>query len=81
MQFQHTVGKTLKGRKVNEFVVPKIDDSFLCPVLAFQLYVEGSKSIGIYLLKRYLFQTLDVSKSIVTEDPASSSTLFSRSKY
>lgn len=53
-------------------MIPKIDDSILCPVLAYQLCVDGSKSIDIDLSKKYLFRTLDASKSMATEDPVSS---------
>lgn len=67
-----TIEKTFKNGKVDEFVVPKIDDSILCPVLAYQLCVDGSKSIDIDLSKKYLFRTLDASKSMATEDPVSS---------
>ena len=81
MQFHHTVRKTLKNGKVNEFVVPKNDDSILCPLRAYQSYVEGSRSMGIDLSKGYVFRTLDDSRSMVTEDPVSFSTMFMRLKY
>lgn len=74
--------ENIKEWKINEFVVPKNDDStILCPLRAYQSYAEGSRSMGIDLSKGYLFRTLDASKFMVTEDPVSSSTMFMRLKY
>lgn len=74
--------KNIKEWKINEFVVPKNDDStILCPLRAYQSYAEGSRSMGIDLSKGYLFRTLDDSRSMVTEDPVSPSTTFMRLKY
>lgn len=75
------IWKTLEGGQVNEFVGLRIDDIILCVVLAYQLFVEDSKSIAIDLSKGYLISTLDVSKSVVTKDHVSSSSMFSGLSY
>ena len=80
LMFSHTVGKTLGTGKVNEFVVPSVDESLLCPMLAFRSYVDGSLDMGVNLKTGYLFRTLDSSKKLVTDYPVSSSTMSYRLK-
>ncbi|XP_062580551.1 uncharacterized protein LOC134242478 [Saccostrea cucullata] len=80
LMFSHTVGKTLGTGKVNEFMVPRVEESLLCPVMAYRSYVEGSLDMGVNLKTGYLFRTLDPSKGSVTDYPVSSSTMFERLK-
>jgi integrase len=80
LKFSHTVGKTLGSGKVNEFVVPNIEESLLCPVMAYRSYVNGSLDMGVDLRTGYLFRTLDPSKTLVTNYPVSCSTMSDRLK-
>lgn len=80
LMFSHTIGKTLGKGNVNEFIVPNVEESLLCSVMAYRSYVEGSLDMGVNLKTGYLFRTLDPSKGSVTDYLVSSSTMSERLK-
>ena len=54
--FNHTVGKTIRDAAGQLLVVPRIlDNPSLCPVLAFDRYVDACRSAGLDLRLGYLF--------------------------
>lgn len=59
----HTVGKTLSNGHVNEFVLPKVQNQVICPVEGLKKYIEGSKDLSVDLRIRYLFRSLDSSRT------------------
>ena len=54
--FHHTVGKTIRSADGQLLVVPRLEgESALCPVAAFNKYVEACESAGVKLRDGYLF--------------------------
>ena len=54
--FNHTVGKTIRDAAGQLLVIPRIlDNPSLCPVLAFDRYVDACRSAGLDLRLGYLF--------------------------
>jgi hypothetical protein len=47
LMFSHTLGKTRGTGKVNECIVPNIEESLLCLVMAYRSYVNGSLDMGV----------------------------------
>ena len=78
--FTHTVGKTLGTGRVNRFLLPRVKDNVMCPVAAIRVYIEGALDMGVDLRSGYLFRTLDHSKSIVIDEPVTSSAMCDRLK-
>ncbi|XP_063444937.1 uncharacterized protein LOC134725193 [Mytilus trossulus] len=76
--FCHTVGKTLKNGKVNEFVVKKLNEEVLCPVEGLYRYVNNVGVMDIDVTKGFLFRALDASRTKVLESPVSSSGMSER---
>ena len=71
--FNHTVGKTIRSAEGQLLVVPRIaDEPSLCPVEAFDRYVNACSASGIDLKKGYLFPPLGPRLDRVREAPLSS---------
>lgn len=47
--FSHTVGKTFRADRTNEFTVKKVNDLSICPVLGLEKYVNESKKLYVRL--------------------------------
>jgi hypothetical protein len=57
-----TYGKTLCGENHNDFVVPRCDDTLVCPIEALNEYSKWSKSLGVNLEHGYVFRLVSNGK-------------------
>ena len=80
MLFCHTVGKTLGNRKVNEFIINRLEDVSISPVHVIEFYVQGANALGISLNTGYLFRTSDSTRKLVTDNAVTSSSMGGRLK-
>ena len=55
-RFNHTFGKTLRGKDTNTFMVKKCRDLLFCPVANLRLYVDQLWVMAINLRDGYLFR-------------------------
>ncbi|XP_063416264.1 uncharacterized protein LOC134697907 [Mytilus trossulus] len=80
--FQHTFGKTLRGKKgrSNSFVIKRCDDNVVCPVKGLLDFVQFAHSCNVDLTKGYLFRVVSESGRVL-EKPVSYSVVYERLRY
>ena len=78
--FSHTVGKTFRADRANEFTVKRVNDLSICPVLGLEKYVNESKKLNINLGNGYLFRSLSASRKVVLDNPVTSVAMSDRFK-
>ncbi|VDI38058.1 Hypothetical predicted protein [Mytilus galloprovincialis] len=80
--FQHTFGKTLRGKKgrSNSFVIKRCDDNVVCPVKGLLDFVQFAHSCNVDLTKGYLLRVVSESGRVL-EKPVSYSVVYERLRY
>ena len=76
----HTVGKTFRVDRPNEFTIKRVNDTVVCPVRGLELYVSECRKLDINLSTGYLFRTLSPCRKLVLDNPITSSALGDRFK-
>lgn len=74
-----TWGKTLRNGNSNVFVIPRVIDSVLCPVLALEELVLAASSFGVPLSKGYVFRLVREDGSVLAAS-VGYSTMYQRLK-
>lgn len=80
--FQHTYGKTLRGKRgrSNSFVVKRCNELEICPVKGLIDYVNFCKLSGVDLTRGYLFRIVSESGSVLN-NPVSYSAIYQRLRH
>jgi integrase len=79
--FIFTMGKTLGNGKKHEFCTLKMDCKELCPVAGLDRYFDIAKGLGIDLSTGFLFRTISMDRSGVSDEPVSYSVMYGRLKH
>lgn len=77
--FNHTFGKTLRGSSAHSFSVRRCDNSIICPVKNFQLYLSICRLINIQISEGYLFRAT-TKAGHVSDKPFIGSAVYNRFK-
>ena len=75
----HTFGKTLRGDSTHSFTVRRCDESLICPVVNFKIYLDICRAIKVDISRGYLFRSV-TRKGHISKDPFVGSAVYNRLK-